>query len=278
MKQFFSLTPDNSFDYDAKTQSLHSTHYRSKLYTPKTGVNPLVTAAQPLFSILERINLSEKPPELMALQANLAHELQAFITNAETTEHIKEIILVARYLLCATIDEIIEKAYLKKGSQGIVDFNQETPKFKKVTALQETPASTELASPDIYFFQILDNAMNKPDFYLDVIELIYFCLITGFEGKYRSDPNGKQSLENLLDKLYQVIQEQKPPTVEKLFVQMTPTRRFSITKAFPWAWLTATLGSILVMGYLIASYQFNQHATHILPSSFTQKNAIQRTY
>lgn len=276
MQQFFSLTPDNSLDYD--TAKTHSTHYRSKLYTSKAGVNPLVAAAQPLFSILERINLSDKPPELTTLQANLSHELHAFMTNAETTEHMKEIILVARYLLCATIDEVIEKAYLKNVKNQIID--QTALRFKKITALQEIPSSTELASPDVYFFQILDNAMNKPDFYLDVIELIYFCLITGFEGKYRLDPNGKQNLENLLDRLYQIIQEQKPPTVEKLFVQMIPTRRFAITKTFPWTWLAATLGSILIVGYLIASYQFNQHTNQLLSSSLTHENAnaIQRTY
>lgn len=266
MKQLFSLTVDNFSEPATQT---NTTHYRSKLYTSKTGVNPLVAAAHPLFSILERINLSEDPPELNLLQANLAHELQAFMANATSTEHVKEIIFVARYLLCATIDEIIEKAYYKK---------KEPVVFQKLTALQEVPGSTELAAPDVYFFQILDNALNKPDFYLDLIELIYFCLITGFEGKYRNDPNGKQSLENLQDKLYQVIQEQKPSTVEKLFVALTPTRRFAFTKTFPWRWLTAAFVGILISGYLIATYQVNQHASHMLSSTQMDKNGTQRTY
>ncbi len=267
MKQFFSLTAENLPEPNIQTNT--TTHYRSKLYTSKTGVNPLVTAAHPLFSILERINLSENPPELNLLQANLAHELQAFMTNATTTDHMKEVIFVARYLLCATIDEVIEKAYFKK---------KEPTTFKKLTALQEVPGSTELASPDVYFFQILDNALNKPDFYLDVIELIYFCLITGFEGKYRQDPNGKQTLENILDRLYQVIQEQKPSSVEKLFISMTPTRRFALTKSFPWRWLTAALVGVLITGYIIATYQVNQHASHMLSSSLMDKNGTQRTY
>lgn len=265
MKQLFSLTIDQHFESSAQT---NTTHYRSKLYTSKTGVNPLVTAAQPLFSILERINLSEHPPELNLLQTNLAHELQAFMANASSTEHIKEMIFVARYLLCATIDEVIEKAYYKK---------KEAITFPKLTALQEVPGSTELASPDAYFFQILDNALHKPDFYLDVIELIYFCLITGFEGKYRQDPNGKQTLENLLDRLYQVIQEQRPSTAEKLFISMTPNRRFAFTKAFPWRWLTLIFVGTLLSGYVLVSYQVNQHASHMLTSSL-DKNGTQRTY
>ncbi len=274
MKQFFSLTAnDITGDIDAASTGI-KTHYRSKLYTAKAGVNPLVAAAQPLFSILERINLSDKPPEFNLLQTNLAHELQAFMTNAEATAHMKEIILVAHYLLCATIDEVVEKAYLKNKRSSILDEYEALP-FKKITALQETPISGELASPDVYFFQILDNAMNKPDFYLDVIELIYFCLITGFEGKYRLDPNGKQNLENLLDRLHQVIQEHKPPMADKLFVQTTSSHRFAITKLFPWRWLIITLTGALLIGYLAASYELNQHALQVLSLN---KNATQRTY
>jgi type IV/VI secretion system ImpK/VasF family protein len=266
VKQLFSLTIDQLSESNAQRNT--TTHYRSKLYTSKAGVNPLVAAAQPLFSILERINLSENPPDLNLLQANLAHELQAFMANATSTEHIKEMIFVARYLLCATIDEVIEKAYNKR---------KEALAFEKLTALQEIPDSTELASPDVYFFQILDNALHKPDFYLDVIELIYFCLITGFEGKYRQDPNGKQTLENLLDRLYQVIQEQRPSAAEKLFVSMAPNRRFAFTKAFPWRWITIAFVGILISGYVLVSYQLNQHASHMLTSSL-DKNGTERTY
>lgn len=274
MKKLFSLIVD---------EPQGRTHYRSKLYTSKIGVNPLVTAAHPLFSILERINLSEKPPELTALQANLSHELQAFMTKAHTSEHLEETIVAARYLLCATIDEVIDKAYHKhqKDSEKweekevlVIEQNE----FSNELKTSKDPSSINITSSDTHFFQILEKAMNKPDFYLDVIELTYFCIITGFEGKYRTDPNGKQDLENLLDKLYQIIQEQKPPSAEKLFVQASTTRRFISIKSFPWKWVTSILVSIIAAGYFMASYQLNQQAAHVLQSSQASKNAAPRTY
>lgn len=266
MNKLSSLTIDEGQEQDTQASR---THYRSKLYTSKTGVNPLVSAANPIFSILERINLSEKLPELIHLQENLSHELQAFMTNASTSEHMKEILLVARYMLCATIDEVIDKAYHKNKED-----NSETIRIIELNPSSEVTA----ISSDIHFFQILDNAMTKPDFYLDVIELTYFCIITGFEGKYRTDPNGKQSLENLLDRLYQVIQEHKPPTAEKLFILTASSRRFASIKSFPWKWFASIITSVLVVSYLLISYQLNQHASHLLQSSFlTNKNAS-RTY
>lgn len=267
MKKNFSLIIDDTSNTEANAAA--RIHYRSKLYTSKIGVNPLVTAAHPLFSILERINLSEKPPELSALEANLSHELQAFMTKASTSEHMDETILAARYLLCATIDEVIDKAYDK---HAIIDVN-ETAEDSASHLIEKENAPL---SGETHFFKILDKAMTKPDFYLDVIELTYFCIITGFEGKYRRDPNGKQQLENLLDKLYQIIQNQKPATPEKLFMQPTPTKRFISIKLFPWKWFIGILAGITITGYFIAVYQLNQHAKETFEQ--TSQHAVQRNY
>jgi type VI secretion system protein ImpK len=271
MTKIFSLIDDETLNTPIDQHSqIGRTHYRSKLYTSKIGVNPLVTAAHPLFSILERINLSEKPPELSSLQENLSHELQAFMTKVSTSEHAEETILAARYLLCATIDEVIDKAYR--------DHAEEPEDILPALEVHEdsvTEVPNEKISPDTQFFLILDKAMSKPDFYLDLIELTYFCIITGFEGKYHSAPNGKQALENLLDSLYQLIIAQKPPSPEKLFVQSAGTRRFTSVKSFPWKWFVSILVGVIATGYLIASYQLNQKAVHVLESS---EKARQKTY
>ncbi len=273
MIKFFSLIADDTLNSPVNALAITGrTHYRSKLYTSKIGVNPLVTAAHPLFSILERINLSEKPPELNALQDNLSHELNAFMTKVSTSEHMNETVSVARYLLCATIDEVIDKAYHKDPvSSQIIDVNENSDGH----TIQE---SSTAISADKHFFQILDKAMSKPDFYLDLIELTYFCIITGFEGKYRTDPNGKQDLENLLDSLYQIILAQKPPTPEKLFVQSNTARRFISVKSFPWKWFVAGLIGIIVTGYFLVSYELNQKAAHVLQSSSQASQHASRTY
>lgn len=276
MKKFFTLIAEEVPDAPA-----NRTHYRSKLYTSKMGVNPLVAAAHPIFSILERINLSEKVPELSSLQENLWHELQAFMAKAHSSERTEEMILAARYLLCATIDEVIDKAYHENEPiRDIRIINMESSQDSNPSShfIDTTDSSHHSFSeinqsfsklenaiaPDVHVFQILDKAMIKPNFYLDIIELAYFCIITGFEGKYRNDPNGKQSLENLLDKLYQIIQEHKPALPEKLFTESTSVTRFLSVKPFPWKWFIGTVASVIVLGYVITTYELSQQATEAL--------------
>lgn len=278
MKNFFSITTEASTNTGKADLKPHRVHYRSKVYTSNLGVNSLIAAAHPLFSILERINLSEKPPELPTLQENLSHELQAFMAKVSTREHTEEIILLARFLLCATIDEVVEKAYSKTTdkvpSEEITSLTIENNTSEIAEPIQSTDNSTE-----IYFFQILEKAMIKPDFYLDLIELTYLCIITGFEGKYRHEPQGKQALENLLENLYHVIQEHKLPMTNKLFIQTGLTQRFATTKPFPWKPVTALLVGLIAIGYFAIAYHLGQKTTELSLTS-SQKNtyAHQRTY
>lgn|GEM_PF-6539653 len=290
-------------EYIPENLSGRPIHYRSRLYTSHIGMNSLVIAAHPIFSILERIKLSEKLPNVDQLHHHLSHELQAFTAHVKTSEHTEETILLARYLLCAVIDEIIEKAYQKKETSLIQVSPQQQPKlvlnswqqdenqderfhfqaayedrdevFNKGEKLSirnvlihETESlalsDSEIASSDTYFFQILEKTMAKPDFYLDLIELTYLCLITGFEGKYRLLPDGKQKLERLLDTLYQMIQTQKPSSIEKLFIIPISARRFILMKPFPWKRLTAALIILIITAYLSTNYLINQEAANVI--------------
>lgn len=277
MKNFFSITTEASSHLEKADLKSHRIHYRSKVYTSNLGINSLIAAAHPLFSILERINLSEKTPEFSALQENLSHELHAFMTKVSTTEHTEEIILLARFLLCATIDEVIEKAYNKTSKSATEEITSLIIE-NSTSEISESRHSTD-DSTEIYFFQIIDKAIIKPDFYLDLIELTYLCIITGFEGKYRHEPQGKQALENLLENLYHVIQAHKSPMTSKLFIQTGHTQRFATTKPFPWKPVTAFLVSMIAIGYFTVAYYLSQKTTELsLTSSQQSTYAHQRTY
>lgn len=288
MNSLFSRIAEHTTDTShTSNKNLSKTHYRSKLYTSKIGVNPLVTAAHPVFSILERINLSDKPPELALLQENFSHELQAFMTKAKSSEHTQEMILIAHYVLSATIDEVVEKACHKNNQHAlhtrVISLNA-IGDIDAINSMQDKHSHTHSEinpdiNPDNHVFDILENAMIKPNFYLDIIEFIYFCIITGFEGKYRTDPNGKQALENTLDALHKTIQEHKPSNIEKLFIQPTSTQRFASLKPFPWLGFILSLSAVIILGYFFASYQLNQQADDMLNTSFLgNKHATQQNY
>ena len=53
-------------------------YYRSKLFISMSSSNPLISAANPLFSLLERLGLSSTLPPIETIRKNIEHELLAF--------------------------------------------------------------------------------------------------------------------------------------------------------------------------------------------------------
>lgn len=219
-------------------QAKHLSYYRSQLYTSSIGVNPLVTAAHPLFSIIERVKLSGKKTNFTDFYANLDHEMKAFESRAQASNYDKETIFISRYLISATLDEILLEA-------------QAFQLFKQLM-----PAAKTKHTPDEHFFYILDKIIDKPNHYLDLLEFIYFCLSIGFQGKYRQKEH--ERLQEVTQLLYETItplreQTQKnlfpPPILEEQAIN-TPWQKISIGLFF----LT------LIMAYFLSNVWLDKKA------------------
>jgi type IV/VI secretion system ImpK/VasF family protein len=50
-----------------------------------------------------------------------------------------------------------------------------------------------------------------------LIELAYYCLITGFEGEHHLRADGRQLLDNLIEELYQLILQNRANKPHRLF-------------------------------------------------------------
>ena len=147
----------------------------------------------------------------------------------------KEFIVIADYLLSATIDELLGKNYLR--------LNHEPAEF---TAF--TPASLDKIEPQHRFFEIVHVIKKRINQYLDIIELAYYCLITGFEGEEHFRANGRQTLDNLIEELYQIIQEHRVDKPSRLFKeQPSSLHPLSTHKSF-WTMGLITL-SMLTFSY-----------------------------
>jgi type VI secretion system protein ImpK len=179
-------------------------YFRSKLIVTDAFVNPLIAAASPLISILERIHIASELPELNQLHQHIGHEFKAFYSQFHRNHYSEELHLLANYLLAATTDEILGKSYLRLKGQA-----QEFSAF--------TPASLSSQGPEFYFFEIIDYLLTSPEQFLDLIELAYFCLLIGFEGKYHQQTNGRVVLDNLIENLFLTIQKLRTNKIHKLF-------------------------------------------------------------
>jgi type IV/VI secretion system ImpK/VasF family protein len=179
-------------------------YYRSKLFIAPFSTNTLVAAAGPVFSLLERLCLSPSLPPVAQIRDNIEHELHAFHSKLHASEYSPELINIAYYLLATIIDEILGKNYLR-----VYDSASEFKSF--------TPLTNDGTPPPQRFFEILNYAKERPNQYLDLIELIYFCLVAGFEGEYHIKAGGRQALDNHIENLYQIIQQYRFNKPHRLF-------------------------------------------------------------
>lgn len=184
-------------------------YFRSKLYVASCVNNPLIAAASPLLSFLERLNISSQLPPIEGIRENIAHELNAFHSRLSIINYAGEFIKMANYLLSATIDELLGKNYLRLYGHPV--------NFKAFT-----PPSNDNIGPEYRFFEIIEYIKQSAMQCLDLIELAYHCLITGFEGEHHQRSNGRQVLDHLIEELYQLIQQHRVNKPIYLFSEQEP--------------------------------------------------------
>lgn len=183
-------------------------YYRSKLFIHSSTTNPLVAAAGPLLSLLERLGVSPTLPPITQIRDNIEHELYAFHSRLIGQQYADEFVVIACYLLSATIDELLGKNHVR--------LYGEPAAFKAFT-----PSSHDDIGPQRRFFDIIQHIKERTNQYLDMIELAYYCLIAGFEGEQHLRPDGRHTLDNLIEELYQLIQQHRSNKPHRLFKEQT---------------------------------------------------------
>ena len=160
-------------------------------FRTSTGLNPLVNAASMLIAVFEKTRHSMSHPDVNGLYQRLVNEIKAFDSRAKEQGVRPEVVLAARYILCAVLDEAVLN----------------TPWGADSAWPQKTLLSTfhnETAGGE-KFFLILDRMRQSPAENLYILELIYICLSLGFEGKYRVLHRGKENIEQIREELFGVI-------------------------------------------------------------------------
>ncbi len=179
-------------------------YFRSKLFSSNAASNPIVAAASPVLSLLERLCVSQTLPAIDLMRENLEHELFAFHSRLTHQHYDEDVVALAYYLLSGTIDELLGKNYLRVHGHPTV--------FKAFT-----PSNTNDTGPETQFFVIVNHLKESGSHYLDLSELAYYCLIAGFEGEHHLRTDGRQILENLIEDLHKLIQQHRVYKPQLLF-------------------------------------------------------------
>lgn len=192
------------------TQFSLATHIRAGIPSShqvhaKSLLNPLLSAAYPLFNQASRLQLF--PPQLdpFEMQQSLCSAMEAFEKQCSHHNLRNEQILLGRYFLCALLDDIIE--------------HQLTPPVYWVPYSLLTLYYQESLF-DNRLFTLIDRLKEQPPLNLFLLEMAYMILVYGYQGFYRQEPQGNSFILTKLDELYHVIRWQHGDFRKNLFIPL----------------------------------------------------------
>ncbi len=209
--------------------------------------NPLVEAALPLLFRATRIRNTATWEDIYGLRAQFLKDLAAFDQQVRRAgESAAALLPDARYALCTFVDEAVLNT----------PWGEQSPWRKESllsTLFNETWGGDR-------FFAILDRAKQQPGRNLFLLELLFACLVLGFEGKYHVLDRGQARLAEVIDDLFRVLRAQRGAPERSLSPHWrgveSGARR--ITSYLP-LWVLAALATALLaslyLGFFIALSQ-----------------------
>ena len=157
------------------------------------GSNPVVMAANPVLNLVPQIRNTAQLNDAAQLREFLIAKVQGFEKTARGLGVSPESIVGARYCLCALLDE--SAAQTPWGAPGVVSRHS-----LLVTFHNETWGGEK-------FFQLLSKLAQNPQQHRDLLELMYYCLSLGLEGRFRVMDNGRAQLETLRQRLWTILRD-----------------------------------------------------------------------
>lgn len=158
------------------------------------GLNPLVEAANPLLAAVPQIRHALRHPDPASLRARLREQIDSFERSAKAAEVPQDRLFVARYALCALLDD----------SAAATPWGRDWTTHGLLADLHGEASGAEK------FFTLLEQMTADPGKYLELLEFFYVCLALGFEGKYRGGEGGRQALAQTRTRLHAMLAQQRP--------------------------------------------------------------------
>jgi type VI secretion system protein ImpK len=175
------------------------------------------------------------------LRRHALEEIRRFEDHAQQGGVAHDLVVAARYVLCAYLDEAVLST--PWGSQS------EWAQHPLLVTLHREAWGGEK------FFEMLDRVSKDPSRYLDLMELQYLCLALGFRGKYQVVDRGHERVASIQQDLYRTIRSHRGASPAELSLQWRglEDRRNPLIKYVPWWVVGAAALAVLAIAYTIYS-------------------------
>ena len=169
---------------------------------PTVGANPLVAAGAKLIALAHFLRAATHHDDIEHLRQQIVEELRAFQGAARARSAKDDEVRYGHYALCALLDEVILS----------------TPWGPRTGWGRQTLVATfhnEVVSGD-RMFEIAEALEAHPNRSPNLLELIYYCLSFGFEGRLRLDRQGASRLFQMRERIYNALSQLHGPYERQL--------------------------------------------------------------
>lgn len=219
-----------------------------------TGMNPLNAAAATLFALVSRVRNRAQHPDPDALRKAVITEIRAFESRALQAGIDAQQVKVARYAICATLDDVVLN----------------TPWGETSVWAQQSMVGTfhrETVGGD-RFYDLLARLEQDPGRNIDLLEFLFMCLALGFEGRLRVEQGGPDRHLTIRQGLARIIRAQRGEAERTLSPHWPgldrPHRALSVWKPF---WISlAAVAVLLGTGFVGLSFALSGGTERLLGS------------
>lgn len=160
-----------------------------------TGMNRLNACAAPLFSLISRIRNRAQHMDPDKLRQSVVAEVRSFENAALQAGIPAQTVKVARYALCATLDDVVLNT--PWGGQSSWATQSLVGTFHRETVGGDR------------FYDLLARLEQEPANNIELLEFVYICLSLGFEGRLRVEQGGPDKHFQIRQGLARIIRGQR---------------------------------------------------------------------
>ena len=217
-----------------------------------TGMNRLNASAATLFSLISRIRNRAQHMDPETLRRSVVAEVRAFENRALQAGIDAQDVKVARYAICATLDDVVLNT--PWGGQSIWAQQSMVGTFHRETVGGDR------------FYDLLARLEKEPGRNIDLLEFLYVCLSLGFEGRLRVEQGGGDKHIQIRGGLARIIRAQRGPVERDLSPHWEGVDRpHKALSAWKPVWITAgSVVALLAMGFLGFSYALSNSTERVL--------------
>ena len=197
--------------------------------------NPLLAAAANLLILFGRLRTGMVEMQAEPLMQHVVAEIGVFEQNAVNAGADAMEAQIGKYALCGTADDIVQN--LPGADRGRwIEYSMVAQFFQK-------------RDSGVGFFQEAEKAMQAPGQRYQLLELMLVCLSLGFEGQYRTAPNGAMELSRIRASIYETLRRVVPRPDEDISVNWTAvplsgTKRYG---SIP-MWIIGAVAAVVIVG------------------------------